>query len=190
MVTTFSLKKEVTKREILKEVQNTPHHPPNLQNKTLPRRHPFNPLFGQSIGHRVGRFILWVNTTIAAETVDSSIWIYHNPQLVCTVLCYWFLITWKLELAAGDGGIAQGSCSNRKESQPLKSRNAGLFLQNYFPTFPSKSEDACKEHSTSLAETVDACYKAAGNIMPNFLAVNFYMVLNISNLKILFMQFR
>eukprot|EP00268_Persea_americana_P067980 TRINITY_DN9416_c0_g3_i1.p1 TRINITY_DN9416_c0_g3~~TRINITY_DN9416_c0_g3_i1.p1 ORF type:complete len:422 (-),score=67.18 TRINITY_DN9416_c0_g3_i1:797-2062(-) len=80
-----------------------------------------------------------------------------------------------VENEPGDGGIAQGSCSNRKESQPLKSRNAGLFLQNYFPTFPSNSEDACKEHSTSLAETVDACYKAAGNIMPNFLAVNFYM---------------
>ena len=78
-------------------------------------------------------------------------------------------------LAAGDPGIVPGSCPNRKESQPLNSRYASLFLQNYFPTIPFENE-ACKEHSVGLAEMVDACYKAAGNIMPNFIAVNFYMV--------------
>lgn len=69
-----------------------------------------------------------------------------------------------------------GSCPHRKESQPLNSRTASLFLQNYFPTYPVE-EDACKEHSTPLAEMVGTCYKAAGNLLPNFLAVNFYMVL-------------
>lgn len=46
---------------------------------------------------------------------------------------------------------------------------------NYFPTFPVE-KDACKEHSAPLAEMVGTCLKSAGNRMPNFLAVNFYMV--------------
>lgn len=36
--------------------------------------------------------------------------------------------------------------------------------------------EACKEHSSGLREMVNACYKASGNVLPNFLAVNFYMV--------------
>ncbi|KAK8965683.1 PI-PLC X domain-containing protein [Platanthera guangdongensis] len=67
-----------------------------------------------------------------------------------------------------------GSCPNRGESQPLSSRYASLYLQNYFPTIPVQNE-ACKEHSSGLAEMVDACYNAAGKLMPNYLAVNFYM---------------
>uniref|UniRef100_A0A2P2KJL0 Uncharacterized protein MANES_12G104600 n=1 Tax=Rhizophora mucronata TaxID=61149 RepID=A0A2P2KJL0_RHIMU len=83
---------------------------------------------------------------------------------------------WKymLENESGDPGVKAGSCPNRKESKALNSRNASLFLMNYFPTYPIESE-ACKEHSTSLAQMVDTCYKAAGNVMPNFLAVDFYM---------------
>ncbi|XP_044469317.1 PI-PLC X domain-containing protein At5g67130 isoform X1 [Mangifera indica] len=79
-----------------------------------------------------------------------------------------------MENEAGDPGVKQGSCPNRKESQPLNSKKASLFLQNYFPTYPVEN-DACKEHSTPLAEMVGTCYKAARNVMPNFLAVNFYM---------------
>ncbi|XP_073004608.1 PI-PLC X domain-containing protein At5g67130 [Typha latifolia] len=79
-----------------------------------------------------------------------------------------------LENESGDPGIVPGSCPNRKESQALRSRYASLFLQNYFPTIPVENE-ACKEHSNGLAEMVEACFKAAGNRMPNFLAVNFYM---------------
>ncbi|WOL13559.1 PI-PLC X domain-containing protein [Canna indica] len=79
-----------------------------------------------------------------------------------------------VENEPGDPGIVAGSCPNRKESQPLNSRYASLFLQNYFPTIPIENE-ACKEHSVGFAEMVDSCYKAAENIMPNFLAVNFYM---------------
>ncbi|KAF8410090.1 hypothetical protein HHK36_002612 [Tetracentron sinense] len=79
-----------------------------------------------------------------------------------------------VENESGDGGVVQGSCPNRKESQSLNSGSASLFLQNYFPTIPIETE-TCKEHSASLAEMVGTCYKAAGNSMPNFLAVNFYM---------------
>lgn len=79
-----------------------------------------------------------------------------------------------LENEPGDPGIVPRSCPNRKESQSLNSRYASLFLQNYFPTIPVENE-ACKEHSVGLPEMVDACYKAAGNVMPNFIAVNFYM---------------
>lgn len=103
---------------------------------------------------------LLVFTSIASKEVDEGI-AYQWRYMV--------------ENESGDGGIAQGSCPNRKESKPLESRDASLFLQNYFSTFPTQSNDACKEHSTGLAEMVDTCYKAAGNIMPNFLAVNFYL---------------
>ncbi|XP_028061724.1 PI-PLC X domain-containing protein At5g67130-like isoform X2 [Camellia sinensis] len=79
-----------------------------------------------------------------------------------------------VENEPGDGGVVQGSCPNRKESQTLNSRSASLFLQNYFPTIPVQA-DTCKEHSGPLADMVGTCYKAAKNVMPNFLAVNFYM---------------
>ncbi|KAL0350696.1 UNVERIFIED_CONTAM: PI-PLC X domain-containing protein [Sesamum radiatum] len=79
-----------------------------------------------------------------------------------------------VENEPGDPGVVPGSCPNRKESKPLNSRSASLFLMNYFPTIPVQNE-ACKEHSTPLADMVATCYKSAGNQMPNFLAVNFYM---------------
>ncbi|XVF61195.1 hypothetical protein PTKIN_Ptkin08bG0110500 [Pterospermum kingtungense] len=83
---------------------------------------------------------------------------------------------WKyiLENEAGDPGVKSGSCPNRKESRPLNSKSSSLFLMNYFPTYPVEDE-ACKEHSAPLADMIDTCYKAAGGMMPNFLAVNFYM---------------
>ncbi|KAI4330272.1 hypothetical protein MLD38_028572 [Melastoma candidum] len=79
-----------------------------------------------------------------------------------------------VENESGDPGIVPGSCPNRKESKPLTSKSVSLFLENYFPTYPVEA-DACKEHSTPLTEMVNTCYKAAGNTIPNFLAVNFYM---------------
>ncbi|KAK1422037.1 hypothetical protein QVD17_24879 [Tagetes erecta] len=78
-----------------------------------------------------------------------------------------------VENEPGDPGVQQGLCTNRKESKPLTSKTASLYLQNYFPTIPVQDE-ACKENSTPLTDMVAACYKAAGNVMPNFLAVNFY----------------
>ncbi|XP_060970442.1 PI-PLC X domain-containing protein At5g67130 [Cannabis sativa] len=82
---------------------------------------------------------------------------------------------WKyfLENESGDPGV-KGACPNRKESKALDSKSATLFLQNYFPTYPVEA-DACKENSGPLAAMVGTCYKAAGNLMPTFLAVNFYM---------------
>ncbi|KAL8473082.1 hypothetical protein ACS0TY_030061 [Phlomoides rotata] len=83
---------------------------------------------------------------------------------------------WKymVENESGDPGVVPGSCPKRKESKPLNSKSASLFLMNYFPTIPVQNE-ACKEHSASLADMVATCYKSAGTQMPNFLAVNFYM---------------
>ncbi|VFQ75296.1 unnamed protein product [Cuscuta campestris] len=79
-----------------------------------------------------------------------------------------------VENEPGDPGLRPRSCTNRKESKGLDSRSASLFLMNYFPTIPVQDE-ACKEHSTPLSDMVKSCYKAAGNLMPNFVAVNFYM---------------
>lgn len=79
-----------------------------------------------------------------------------------------------VENGPGDPGVVPGSCSSRKESKALNSRSASLFLMNYFPTVAVQN-GACKEHSTQLVDMVGSCYKAAGNMMPNYIAVNFYM---------------
>uniref|UniRef100_A0A1D1ZHL9 PI-PLC X domain-containing protein At5g67130 n=1 Tax=Anthurium amnicola TaxID=1678845 RepID=A0A1D1ZHL9_9ARAE len=102
---------------------------------------------------------LLVFTSVATKEADEGI-AYQWRHMV--------------ENEPGDPGIVEGSCPNRKESPPLNSRSASLFFQNYFPTIPVEN-DACKEHSIGLAEMVVTCYKAAGNVMPNFLAVNYYM---------------
>ncbi|PHT82033.1 hypothetical protein T459_15048 [Capsicum annuum] len=79
-----------------------------------------------------------------------------------------------VENKPGDPGVAPGSCSSSKESKPLNSRSASLFLMNYFPTVAVQNGDY-KEHSTQLVDTAAACYKAVGNMMPKYVAVNFYM---------------
>ncbi|XP_039020540.1 PI-PLC X domain-containing protein At5g67130-like [Hibiscus syriacus] len=79
-----------------------------------------------------------------------------------------------LENEAGDSGVQPGKCHNRKESQPLSSKKASLFLMNYFATLPAE-DVVCKEHSKPLTDMVQTCYRAAGNKMPNFLAVDFYL---------------
>ncbi|KAK9670385.1 hypothetical protein RND81_13G198200 [Saponaria officinalis] len=79
-----------------------------------------------------------------------------------------------VENESGDPGVKEGSCPNRKESKKLNSKSASLFLMNYFPTYPVEDE-ACKENSSPLAKMVGTCYEAAGNMMPNFVAVNFYL---------------
>ncbi|KAK9948958.1 hypothetical protein M0R45_004510 [Rubus argutus] len=82
---------------------------------------------------------------------------------------------WKymVENKPGDPGVKPGSCPKRKESKALNSKSASLFFQNYFASYPVEAE-ACKEHSAALGAMVGTCYKAAG-VMPNFLAVNFYL---------------
>ncbi|KAE9614300.1 putative PLC-like phosphodiesterase, TIM beta/alpha-barrel domain-containing protein [Lupinus albus] len=79
-----------------------------------------------------------------------------------------------VENESGDPGVQKSSCPHRKESKALNSKGSSLFLMNYFPTYPVEA-DSCKEHSAPLAEMVNTCYKAAGNMLPNFIAVNFYM---------------
>lgn len=102
--------------------------------------------------------------------------IYCRQMTSCPVAFYHLPFASSCFLfSAGDPGVVQGSCPNRKESKPLNSKGTSLFLMNYFPTYPVQS-DACKEHSTPLAEMVGTCFKAAGHVMPNFVAVNFYMV--------------
>lgn len=99
-----------------------------------------------------------------------------------------FLTWYKNFVSAGDPGVVPGSCQNRKQSKSLKSRSASLFLQNYFTTYPVESE-ACRENSAPLAAMVGTCYKAAGNLMPNYVAVNFYMVLLNSIVHFFFLIF-
>eukprot|EP00252_Welwitschia_mirabilis_P015761 TRINITY_DN3495_c0_g1_i3.p1 TRINITY_DN3495_c0_g1~~TRINITY_DN3495_c0_g1_i3.p1 ORF type:complete len:368 (-),score=46.55 TRINITY_DN3495_c0_g1_i3:277-1380(-) len=74
----------------------------------------------------------------------------------------------------GDGGINRGSCTNRKESKPLSSKETSLFLMNFFPTIPTDQNGACKEHSGAQVRMADTCMKTAKRY-PNFIAVNFYM---------------
>ncbi|KAL4379886.1 hypothetical protein GQ457_02G007930 [Hibiscus cannabinus] len=81
--------------------------------------------------------------------------------------------TYLLENESGDGGLKPGRCPNRKESQPLTSKSASLILMNFYTSLPS-GDVVCKEHSSSLVSMIRTCYKAAGNRMPNFLAVDFY----------------
>ncbi|XP_050920436.1 PI-PLC X domain-containing protein At5g67130 [Lathyrus oleraceus] len=83
---------------------------------------------------------------------------------------------WKhiVENESGDPGVQKDSCPHRKESKALNSEGASLFLMNYFPTYPVQA-DLCKERSAPLAEMVNTCYKAAGNVVPNVIAVSFYM---------------
>ncbi|GAB2279653.1 hypothetical protein Dimus_014297 [Dionaea muscipula] len=79
-----------------------------------------------------------------------------------------------VENESGDPGVKPGSCPNRKESKKLNSRTSSLFLMNYFPTYPIEAQ-ACKQNSAPLASMVGTCYKSAGSMMPNLVAVNFYM---------------
>lgn len=102
---------------------------------------------------------LLVFTSVASKEADEGI-AYQWRYMV--------------ENESGDGGIVPGSCPNRKESERLNSKKASLFLENHFPTIPVQWE-SCKEHSVSLLQMISTCYKAAGNVMPTFLAVNFYM---------------
>lgn len=73
----------------------------------------------------------------------------------------------------GDGGMIEGSCPNRAESNPMNTTSKSLVLMNYFPTNPNSNE-ACVDNSASLIKMMNTCYQAEGRRWPNFIAVDFY----------------
>ncbi|RZC67318.1 hypothetical protein C5167_011016 [Papaver somniferum] len=73
----------------------------------------------------------------------------------------------------GDGGLKAGSCPNRAESSPMSTKTRSLVLQNYFPDNPDLVQ-ACKYNSAPLISMLKTCGEAAGNRVPNFIAVDFY----------------
>ncbi|XP_026402348.1 PI-PLC X domain-containing protein At5g67130-like [Papaver somniferum] len=73
----------------------------------------------------------------------------------------------------GNGGLKAGSCPNRAESSPMNTKTRSLVLQNYFPDNPDLAQ-ACKHNSAPLISMLKTCGEAAGNRVPNFIAVDFY----------------
>ncbi|GJN01238.1 hypothetical protein PR202_ga18489 [Eleusine coracana subsp. coracana] len=87
-----------------------------------------------------------------------------------------FQWTYVVESQYGSDGLAQGQCRNRGESRPMDSKAQSLVLMNFFTTNPSQSW-ACGNNSSPLVTKLKACYQASANRWPNFIAVDFYMVL-------------
>ncbi|WJX60724.1 hypothetical protein P8452_45900 [Trifolium repens] len=59
-------------------------------------------------------------------------------------------------------------------AQSLFPKMQPISKTQHFPTYPVEA-DSCRENSAPLANMVNTCYKTAGNVLPNFIAVNFYM---------------
>ncbi|GFP84583.1 pi-plc x domain-containing protein at5g67130, partial [Phtheirospermum japonicum] len=73
----------------------------------------------------------------------------------------------------GNGGMVNGSCPNRAESQAMNVTTRSLVLMNYFPDTPDVAT-ACKHNSAPLISMMNTCYLASGKRWPNFIAVDFY----------------
>ncbi|XP_009147889.1 PI-PLC X domain-containing protein At5g67130 isoform X1 [Brassica rapa] len=82
---------------------------------------------------------------------------------------------WKfmVENQYGNGGLKAGVCPNRAQSAPMSDKSKSLVLANHFPDAPDFVV-ACKQNSAPLLESIKACYQAAGQRWPNFIAVDFY----------------
>ena len=78
--------------------------------------------------------------------------------------------------ADGSDGLAVGSCGNRGESKAMDSKAQSLVLMNFFTTNPSQSW-ACVNNSAPLIAKLKTCYDASAKRWPNYIAVDFYMVL-------------
>ena len=72
--------------------------------------------------------------------------------------------------------MSDGGCPKRSESRPMDSKAQSLVLLNFFTSNPSQSW-ACSNNSAPLISRLNACYQASGNRWPNYIAVDFYMVL-------------
>ncbi|XP_052179390.1 PI-PLC X domain-containing protein At5g67130-like [Diospyros lotus] len=73
----------------------------------------------------------------------------------------------------GNDGMKDGSCPNRAESSPMNTKARSLVLMNYFPDAPDITQ-VCKHNSAPLISMMKTCSTAAGNRLPNFIAVDFY----------------
>ncbi|KAF2590008.1 hypothetical protein F2Q70_00038133 [Brassica cretica] len=82
---------------------------------------------------------------------------------------------WKymVENQYGNGGLKVGACPNRAQSAPMSDKSKSLVLVNHFPDAPDLVV-ACRQNSAPLLESIKACYQAAGQRWPNFIAVDFY----------------
>jgi hypothetical protein len=78
----------------------------------------------------------------------------------------------------GSEGMADGSCPKRTESKPMDSKAQSLVLLNFFTSNPSQSW-ACSNNSAPLISRLNACYHASAKRWPNYIAVDFYMVLHV-----------
>ncbi|KAL3621148.1 hypothetical protein CASFOL_036060 [Castilleja foliolosa] len=73
----------------------------------------------------------------------------------------------------GKGGMINGSCPNRADSQAMSVKTRSLVLMNYFPDIPDVAT-ACKHNSAPLISMMKTCYLASGKRWPNFIAVDYY----------------
>ena len=73
--------------------------------------------------------------------------------------------------------MVAGSCPNRGESPAMNTNTIPLILVNYFPTNPNKSR-ACMQNSAPLINMVNTCLEQDGKRWPNFIAVDYYQVIN------------
>ena len=78
-------------------------------------------------------------------------------------------------VADGNGGMKDGSCPNRAESQPMITKSRSLVLVNFFRDLPDITR-SCKDNSAPLLRMINTCYIASGQRWPNFIAVDFYKV--------------
>lgn len=87
------------------------------------------------------------------------------------------LFTLFILIVDGNGGMKEGECPNRAESSPMNDTTKSLVLVNYFRTLPLKVL-ACGQNSGDLLDMTKTCYNDSANRWANFLAVDFYKVLN------------